>query len=323
MVGFKDLLNVKGSKLRLQEKCKKIINPTGFINDKLKENDEHDEKYVELEKQVHEYYRVERSNIEDDILEAIQASISGPYKNNNLFRVTGHRFSQDPLCTLGSVKRPPGGRFNFGLPDSSFKNFHALYLADTAQTALFEKYPPLNSNDEVETQEGVKIDNCFFSLCINESYSNFKVSCKINKIIDLRNDDPLENFLEVIKQIPSPDHLTNFKKLYGHDRPYSVTTTTGLRQAILNPEYTYQYTWFQAPSNSQWFGYYCWLSGVQAIIYPSVKYGKGFNLCILVDNLENDPDSYIHLVDDIKYISESRKRIHHRNVHNFKCEEQF
>ena len=60
-----------------------------------------------------------------------------------------------------------------------------------------------------------------------------------------------------------------------------------------------------------WFRYYAKTAGIEAIIYPSLRYENCYNLAIYPENFENK--SYIRLIDTHKSVSKDRTEINRKN----------
>ena len=319
------LEQVRGKAHKSYSQAKKILAPNKYLNDQFDKLDKLTEAYIDIERQIGDYYWSERTKRKDDIIDALRASTIEPYSNDKLYRAVGYKFSQDPLCTLGSIK-VVGGRFNFGEFDEAIQSFHALYLADSPQTALFEKYPDKSTytQEEVNALNLISISenerNKFYGLNITESYSNYRISIQLENIIDIRTDKSLQKFLDVINDIPFPEYLNIELKKFDQSPRTSVQTIKQIRDTLYDVNWRLMPSFHNRPSNSQWFGHYCRLAGIQAIIYSSTKC-SGYNLAVFPDNLQNSQNSYIKIADEIKYISRNRREMHFKNYSEFKnCE---
>lgn len=70
------------------------------------------------------------------------------------------------------------------------------------------------------------------------------------------------------------------------------------------------------PSNSQWFGHYAKLTGIQSIVYPSCRNTSGYNVVVFTENFENT-DSVAEITDEVSFIDSVRKRIDSTNFHHY------
>jgi hypothetical protein len=314
--GFQKLLHAKGKILRKREELKKSFFPTAYLNNEIELLDKNLEQYMQLQRHFCEYYQHQRNQRKELIKEAIQTNWVKELEHQEMWRVVGHKFSQDPLCTLGSIVVPPGGRFNFGAGLEGYEKYHCLYLGDSAQTCLYEKY---HQNEEYE---GKSIEKEFLALKIDETHTNYKIDVILENVIDIREEKFLKNFLECISDIPEPVDLNKTAKFYGWRQAKPIRKIEELRFSLLESNYTRTGITFGLPSNSQWLGYLCYQTGVQGIIYPSVRNADGYNLAVFIDNIKNSKISFVKLHDEIKYITPERRLMSKANVDTFKANEK-
>lgn len=310
--GLSLLNRIKGKRKKAIDGFKKKYMPTEYINGEVAILDQNLEAYMDLQRQFCQYYHQKRIERKEHIEAVIEEHMSKQFGGDSLWRIVSTDFSQDPLCTIGSVLRPPGGRLNFGEGLEGYEQFHSLYIADSSQTATFEKF------HDPETYSGDEYSQDFLSLGISESHTSFRLKAEFSSIIDLRDDDFLKDFLECIKDIPDPVDLNKIAKFHGWRRSTSVKTLEGLKDSLLDHNYTHYGITYGLPSNSQWLGYLCYKMGVQAVIFPSVRNKEGFNIAVFPDNFINDAEAHVSLADEIKYISQSRKSINKSNYKDFK-----
>lgn len=103
--------------------------------------------YSELAKQ--------RSDHWEEIRESLLSEVIDDYRFNKRFRAVKWRYSNHPLCTVGSLKDPVGGRFNIGDMNPNLvlvPKFSALYIAQDKETAeqellLSKEHPKLSPFD--------------------------------------------------------------------------------------------------------------------------------------------------------------------------------
>lgn len=314
--GLELLDRVRGNNEKKLKGLKKKFFPTEYLNDEIEILDEKLEQYMQLQRHYCDYYQLKRTQRKDLINDTILSHIKENFETNSACRIVSHQFSQDPLCTIGSVLRPPGGRFNFGKTLDGFENFHCLYLGDCFQTALLEKY-----HKDVE-YEGESITKDFLSLNVSESHSSFVIDCSLERYLDLRDDNFFKDFLECIKDIEDPDQLNKVAKYHNWNQKSSISNAKQLENSIFDPKYNYYGITYGIPSNSQWLGYLCYQLGVQGIVYPSVRSREGFNVAIFIDNFEKSKLSYVKLKDEVKYVTASRRSVNESNFSIFKKTEE-
>ncbi|MCK6593952.1 MAG: RES family NAD+ phosphorylase [Bacteriovoracaceae bacterium] len=273
---------------------RKII-PEYFIDQKLKafeQANEAEKAYCDL---VENYLQRERENILDDINTSLLNNVKLDFINDDLSRIVRARFSKDPLCTLGSVKKPPGGRFNFGQTTRGGSNyFQALYLGSDYETAF---------NESFHSQEESIGD-----------FAHFKVKANIDRYIDLRSTKAIDDFFRVISTIKIPQNFLTLAKDIDVEPMSLCASGKELYTSIFSDRYKAWDTWVDQFSTSQWFGYYVYSLGIPAIVYPSVRNKVGFNIVIFMDNLR-DTDNFITFKDPESWeqVSENRKYINSDN----------
>lgn len=64
----------------------------------------------------------------------------------------------------------------------------------------------------------------------------------------------------------------------------TIQTPKELHKSLFEVHYQQWITWLDIPSNSQWFGHYVKQAGIEAIIYPSLRYNC-YNLAVYPENL--------------------------------------
>jgi len=311
--------NGKKKNLQLLEKLKlklganllarngfRAIAPSMYVENEIKRITTLNENQRQFWKDFQQYLINEREARINDILGAIDSTKSEKFESS-FGRIVSSKFAQDPLNGSGSVIVPPGGRFNLA-KSSSYSNFFiGLYLAEDYDTAFAEKF---HCSNESQT-EAELID---FGLRPNESFSFNRVSVKIEKYIDLTNDETLEAFIESIKDIKIPPYFY----LTGKGLGIQVSLLTDakiLRQSFFSEDYPLWAAWLDQPAPSQFFGHYCRLAGVQGILYPSVRNNKN-NIVLFPENF-NESNSIVELTDDVPYVPNERKKICKDNFQTF------
>ncbi|POB13630.1 RES family NAD+ phosphorylase [Halobacteriovorax sp. DA5] len=262
--------------------------PEYFVDEKLRQFEEYNEKERAYSDTVENYLQREREKRIDDINDVFLKHIKTDYKYDNLSRIVRAKFHRDPLCCIGSVKRPPGGRFNFGQTTRITTNyFQALYLANDYDTAFAECF---HSEDE----------------SIGD-FAHFKVTAKIDRYLDLRDKNVIGDFFKVIKDIKLPNEYIELAKQLGVEPMSLCLKETELYNAIFSERYKAWDTWVDQYAPSQWFGYYVYDLGIPAIVYPSVRDAKGFNLAVYTENFE-DTDNEIKLSSSLDWSQVSQER---------------
>ncbi len=229
----------------------------------------------------------------------------------DLVRIVDNEFGTHPLCALGSIQGA-GRRFNIGSGLRKYRNFHCLYLASDDDTAYAEKFHSQRNQ--------IKGSLTPHELALRpkiQDYSNFAVKVSLLKCLDITKKESLKDFCSIISNIKPPKHMMEFAKDLGYFRLRTVQTAGELHATFLEKEFLRYPTILDMPANSQWFGLYCFLAGIQGIIFNSVRHGGGKNYAIFIDNLK-DTESFVQLNTKADYISEDLKRIDSSSFEFFK-----
>ncbi len=269
--------------------------PEYFVEAKLKHFEVMSEKERAYCETVENFLQRERENRISEINDSLLSNIKLQYEHDDLSRIVRAKFSTDPLCPIGSVRRPPGGRFNFGQTTRLASNyFQALYLANDFETALAETY---HSKEE----------------SIGD-FMHCKVSVKIDRYLDLRDKKVIKGFFDTIKTIKIPTEFVDLAVDLGVEPMSICKDDSEIYNAIFSERYKAWDTWVDQYSPSQWLGFYIYSLGIPAVIYPSVRDQRGFNLAIYPDNFK-DTENLISLKTPEHFleIKEERKSIHSDN----------
>ena len=186
-------------------------------------------------------------------------------------RAVKWRYSNHPLCTLGSLK-DSGGRFNIGQvhPDL-IPTFSALYLAEDRKTAEAELHTSSNiSSTSSSISQKMSIQE--LSLTDKSSTSTVFVSGKLDLVFDLRSNNSLGRIIKILRVFKfSPSFRKKSQKL--RKTSIIIQTKRELFESIMEPCWRYKPMQLDIPSNSQIFGQIVQASGVSGILYYS-KYTK-------------------------------------------------
>lgn len=202
----------------------------------------------------------------DNIKKALNKSIKKNFKIKNWHRCVTFKYTDNPLSTKGSVKFI-GQRFNFGedIKEGEFSPFNALYFAEDRMTALMEKFGEFGETLEDATKHFLAKD---------ESISFVRLSGTIESYIDFDDDACLESFVEILSSIKFSKDIIEKRKKIGVTSFETLKTIKELRDSVYDPDWRYVPNIQNIPANSQIFGHLVYLSGVEAIMYSSVKSGK-------------------------------------------------
>jgi len=257
------------------------------------------------------YLATQRNILIDDIINSLKKV--GRKRHKGIFyRVVSAKYMNDPLCTSGSLLY--SGRFNFGNISYDYTPFACLYVSNNLDGAKHEKFPN-KENEFLSTSE--------MSLIPNDSFLTSRCKINLTKCMDIRTTDSLIDFTKVIAQInPTNSFQRKWRKM---NRKVSGKNKVEKLETIKKPEVLSQYllevyyeqwiTWLDIPSNSQWFGHYVKETGIEAIIYPSVRYKECYNLAIYPENFGSK--SYVCLIDEHTSVPIERIEINKKNYKFF------
>ncbi|MFZ4402925.1 MAG: RES domain-containing protein [Pseudobdellovibrionaceae bacterium] len=228
-------------------------------------------------------------NIEK-IKQALNLAAVSNFEFKNWQRAVKYKYSLHPLCTLGSISFI-GGRFNSGKEiNSQLPEFPCLYITEDKTTALQETLGQVASKNS-------KLSPIELALTNNDSQTMVSISGRLDKVIDSRKAKNLHLLVKIFKTFKISKELMKLAKQINAEDPKLIANDKALLDSILEQNWRDKPVNFDIPSNSQIFGYLVYLSGVDAIIYPSKMTGKNC-LAIYVRNFEKG-ESFVHLDDDV------------------------
>lgn len=240
------------------------------------------------------YYCLEsqRAANYNKIIDALRKSfISDPLIITDWIRIVSYKRSLQPLSSLGSLEWV-GSRFNIGLDVNPefFPAFNALYLAETSETAMREKF----GMAENETRDSLSRDEVL--LMRPNSYSHIRLHGEIHHYFDLTKPSKLKPLIKIINNFTISAEVKNLAKILNIKTPCVVTNCNDLQKVLLIDGWREHPVQFNLPSNPQIFGKMLLDAGFEGILYPSTK-GKGKCLALFLNNFE-ESSSYISLMDD-------------------------
>ncbi len=229
----------------------------------------------------------QRAENSDEIKKALVGAAEGPYSFRCWQRIVDYQYSLHPLSTVGSVVTDPGGRFNIGDIDTTrFSPFPALYIAADLPTAMIEKFGPSDG--------GSGLSNLDFALRSGASFSCVSVSGALDTVIDLRRPERLQAFVDIIKRFKLPSDLAGRGRALMQSPPRTVRSTEDLVEAVMTPKWRDEPMQVDIPAASQLFGQLIWTSGIEGIVFPSVKSGE---TCLAIFPANLSASSYAKLDD--------------------------
>ena len=121
------------------------------------------------------------------------------------------------------------------------------------------------------------------------------VSGKLNLVFDLRNDNPLERMIKILRTFKFSSSFKRKNQKVGKTS-IIIQTKRKLFESIMEPHWRYKPMQLDILSNSQIFGQIVQASGVSGILYYS-KYTKKECLAIFPTNFRHS-SSFIELIDE-------------------------
>ncbi len=232
----------------------------------------------------------QRSQIADQIRDVLLGTSEKNFSFERWQRTVKYKYALEPFSVAGSLK-DPGGRFNIGdINPSQFPPFPALYIAADKNTALQE----LLSQKIDAGQEKRALD---FALAISDSIASISLSGSLDSIINLKKQEKLQPFVDLIKGFSAPDHLKESARKIGLPAPDLIMTVPKLMDALLTPNWREWPMQFDVPVASQIFGQLVAEAGIEGILYTSKFTGKDC-LAIFPQNFDKLSASFIQLDDE-------------------------
>ena len=119
-----------------------------------------------------------------------------------------------------------------------------------------------------------------------KSISIVSVSGNLERVFDLRDSKSLGGFLSLIKKFKFSSELKKEARALNIDAPTVITKRQTLWDSIMLENWQKKATLFDAPSNSQIFGYLLNEAKISGVIYKS-KFTKKDCLAIFPDTFKN------------------------------------
>jgi hypothetical protein len=239
-----------------------------------------------------DYYKelaYQRSQIIDEIKKSLLEATQKTFEFKQWQRALKYKYALEPFSVAGSLCDPAGGRFNIGdINPSQFPSFPGLYLAADKNTALQELL--CQKIDQ-------KTNPLDFALTDPTSVANVSLSGSLNSIINLREPEKLQPFINLIKGFSIPDSLKKDAKKIGEQEPELIKTVSKLIDVLLDPNWRLWPMQFDVPIASQIFGQMVVEAGIEGILYPS-KFTNNDCLAIFPQNFDEASGSFIQLDDE-------------------------
>lgn len=230
----------------------------------------------------------QRSQIADEIKRSLLEAAQKTFPFEKWQRAVKYKYALEPFSVTGSLMDTAGGRFNIGdINPSQFPSFPALYLASDKNTA----YQELLCQKIELGQENRTLD---FALTNPASVANISLSGVLGSIINLREPEKLQLFVDLIKDFSIPDYLRKVAKNIGEREPELIRTVPKLMDSLLDPSWRLWPMQFDVPVASQIFGQLVSEAGIEGILYPS-KFTDKDCLTVFPQNFEEG--SFVQMDD--------------------------
>lgn len=228
-----------------------------------------------------------------EIINSLKKSFnSDPLIITDWIRVIDYKYSHQPLSSLGSLQWV-GGRFNIGVQVNPefFKPFNALYLANTSETAMQEKF----GMEENETRDGLSRDEVL--LMRPGSYAHILLDGEVHHYFDLTKPSKLQPFMNITKNFKVSKEVIKLGKILAIKKtPRAIANCTELQKTMLEGGWREYPVQCNVPSSSQIFGKMLLDAGFEGVLYPSAR-GRGKCLALFLDNFEGS-NAHISLKGD-------------------------
>ena len=233
----------------------------------------------------------QRSKIIDKLKVSLLRGSQKDFPYQGWQRAIKWKYATEPLSVKGSLI-DPGGRFNIGgINSAQFPPFPALYLASDKDTAIQELLtPPI-----APTSKKVMLDPLDLALTDASSITIVSLSGHLNTIINLKEPQSLQQFVDLIKDFTVSEALKNAAKAVRENEPVLIRTVPMLIDALLHPNWRLWPMQFDLPATPQIFGQLVCETGIEGILYTS-KYTSKDCLAIFPQNFEEG--SFIELDDE-------------------------
>lgn len=232
----------------------------------------------------------QRNAIAEELMDAISENCIEDYTFHTWQRALQWKYTNHPLCTIGSLKQY-GGRFNIGediSPSGALQTFPAFYIAQDQVTAKAEAFGNPISGFNLSADE--------VSLVNKRSYGCISISGSLDKVIDLTKRSSLTKFVRLIAKFKIPQSIYDSAAHLNLPPPTLINSTALLLDSFLASDWRKEPAQFDIPANGQIFGQLAYKAGVDGILFKSSK-TKKFCLAIFPSNFANG-NSFLQLDDE-------------------------
>lgn len=238
----------------------------------------------------HNALAYQRSQMADDIRRSLLDAAQKSFKFERWQRAVKYQYALKPLSVAGSLV-DPGGRFNIGdINPVQFPLFPSLYLAADKGTALQELL-----SQKIDAKKTASVLDPFdFALTSKDSIALVSLSGSLSSVINLKDQQRLQAFVDLIKVFSISDDLLKIAKSIGQKEPELIRTVPKLIDSLMDPNWRLWPMQFDVPVASQIFGQLVADAGIEAIVYTSKFTGQD---CLAVFPQNFEEDSFVELDD--------------------------
>ena len=237
-----------------------------------------------------ELYR-QRAEIQSDLIAALSETALAEIELRSWHRAVTARYALDPLNSTGSLRSPPGGRFNVGDSLShALRPFPALYVADQRVVALAEFFQV----QDMLKKGGLSPDE--LALRPKDGVAIFPIKGRLERVFDLRDPKTLRPFVSALGNVKLPRSIIEQARHLGLAAPTLTTQVRQLYRSLLAKEWRSMGLALGVPSNSQILGELLATGGFQGVLYPSAR-KSGACLAIFIENLRGE--AFVELSCDV------------------------
>ena len=232
----------------------------------------------------------QRNAIADELMDAISQSCIEEYGFESWQRALQWKYTNHPLCTIGSLKQY-GGRFNIGeniSPSDSLKTFPAFYIAQDQPTAKAEAFGSQVIGFGLSPDE--------VALTNKRSYGCISISGSLDRVIDLTKKSSLTKFVRLISKFTITQSIYDSAACLNLPPPTLIASTALLLDSFLASNWRKGPAQSDIPANGQIFGELACKAGVDGVLFRSSKTQK-LCLAIFPSNFANG-NSYMELDDE-------------------------
>ncbi len=198
------------------------------------------------------------------------------------------RYSDQPLSAVGSI-RSIGGRFNIGEELRESAPFHALYIAEDADTAFREYYGMERSE---RRNDLTPLD---LALTPKTSFACVNVSGTVTNVLDITDANRLKALAAIFATFRIDPRLKKLLRRTSLKPMEIVRDPKTLLRSMQIQRWRELGMQLAIPTNSQILGRLAFEAGYDGILYTSVR-GNGRCLCLFVENLTHS-ETFVELSD--------------------------